>query len=686
MSHSVLGQEKVKVTPLGAMAVTTTSPPMNPGGEHITVYTARPPPEIDNGTRASGAANTTTIIVGILVPIILIGVGALIFYVWYRRKYPVRMGIGRNFTTFSNPAYSKKESSVTLVRDDPEKLYRTLSRRNPATIEERIDEVDGQVNPAFEPEQSPELATVEMRSNSGIPAVSNISTDTKNKVQPVESDIAPIKAVGRDRPRKRATLIRIDVADKELDNNFDPVTESDLGIRTASDMSIGNDSTDTHTINLSFSGIHDNRPESMERSRSEQFLWTHNDASFSNTTLQQKGRSQSDSFATRIKSNESRKQDRKLTFENACSEPLDENKTDSIDEFEKLEKMIDSSEKFSEKHYIPQLESKETISHNDNDPAEMMGDETNVINVSIQNLKSDENDSSTVEDIDKLDEKNGQSLNPVDLTDDNNDTETTVTDQELETNADSIAEREEDVSLETKLVCRQQSKRPSLTLSKENIVMDQEMPTILVQDEIIFEPETPNPIDLHCSPATSPRRGRRAFTLNDIAVKLPVSNYQDDDRAGDEKSRSTPAIYSGVPTEYFWKQSKEQEIRGDSVVKTYEEKDDMKNSNIDQNSEIQNSQPNANVPDSFPSSVAFELTSPTIDVEDHQHSDDSKDEMSKRKISAFVFDSEADNEESYSSDNESTKSNEDSSHEGSESVEFQKGVLDEKSQDVIDEQ
>ncbi|XP_061171129.1 uncharacterized protein LOC133180678 [Saccostrea echinata] len=94
-------------------------------------------------TEKSGGSSPGVIAVAVIIPILIIGIGAIVAYVWYRRKYPVRMIVGKDFAKFSNPAYNKRASTATLVRenaalDDYQKdieegaAYTGVSHDNPA--------------------------------------------------------------------------------------------------------------------------------------------------------------------------------------------------------------------------------------------------------------------------------------------------------------------------------------------------------------------------------------------------------------------------------------------------------------------------------------------------------------------------------------------------------------------------
>lgn len=68
-------------------------------------------------SKDTGGTSPAVIAVAVALPLIAIGVVACIIYVWYRRKYPVRMIVGKDFAKFSNPAYNKRSSTATLVRE-----------------------------------------------------------------------------------------------------------------------------------------------------------------------------------------------------------------------------------------------------------------------------------------------------------------------------------------------------------------------------------------------------------------------------------------------------------------------------------------------------------------------------------------------------------------------------------------
>ncbi|XP_046571653.1 uncharacterized protein LOC124279821 [Haliotis rubra] len=93
----------------------TTTPPVTTQ-KPVTTY-------VDDGS------GTVKIAVGVGVPVFICLVVLLGLYLWYRKKYPVRMIIGREFGKFYNPEYATKTTStLTLVRDDAEDFFQTASR------------------------------------------------------------------------------------------------------------------------------------------------------------------------------------------------------------------------------------------------------------------------------------------------------------------------------------------------------------------------------------------------------------------------------------------------------------------------------------------------------------------------------------------------------------------------------
>ena len=73
---------------------------------------------------SGGDGSTSKIAVGITVPIILIVVIAVVSYRCYRKKYPVRMILGRDFGKFTNPEYRPPSTGMhSLVRQDADQFF-----------------------------------------------------------------------------------------------------------------------------------------------------------------------------------------------------------------------------------------------------------------------------------------------------------------------------------------------------------------------------------------------------------------------------------------------------------------------------------------------------------------------------------------------------------------------------------
>lgn len=371
------------------------------------------------------------------------------------------MGIGRNFSTFSNPAYNKRTSTLTLVREDANKCFEELAQRNP-TLSEDDDEDnlyqnEGIANKGFE-EEAQEYENLKLRPNEPDKTTESIDEVTKDSEESKE----PVTPNVKERPRKKAVLIMSEEYEN-LENGFEIVTESDLGLRRPSEISVGNDSTDTHTVSLTFSDTFDGRHDRKLRSQSEylDMLKSNKGGVMANGTNLGKPRSQSDS-AGQLQTNKLTLQARTISASALSSFTIPEKQIDSDEEFVKIEDTVNKVASGE----LPE----EVLSeiHHDGSPKQTS------------------------------------------------------------------------------------PKRLSLTmateraLSTESIVLDTvpPTPTVLVQESIIFEPETPNPIhlDLSSPQVLSPRRGRRAFTLNDIVFKIDKAVVTDSQYT-EEKSKSSPEIF-----------------------------------------------------------------------------------------------------------------------------------------------
>ena len=431
-------------------------------------------------------------------------------YIWYRKKYPVRMGIGRNFSTFSNPAYNKRASTVTLVREDGNKLFEEMAQRSPETVaeldEDNLDESEGHINQAYEDDKQTyeNLKFVYHADTTGeqIETSEEHSGDNAECVEVKVEAVEPPKYI--ERPRKKAVLI---MSEENLDNGFELVTEDDLGRRRESELSVGNASTDTHTVSLSFSDVFDGRHkyETKARSSSEvvELFKTHYEGQPDNTstgTEERKPRSQSDSFGV-LKVNSSARFHKPsagvLSQITIPEKPADSDE----DEFVKIEQAVNKLESEDEAN-VPEALLNEITEASFNK-------EEHVGNIEIDNNSLD-----SVGDISMgVSEASNTDL-PVDEDDDN-------------------FERVKDTT-----------KRLSLQISTTSIVLDTvpTTPYVLVPDAIIFEPETPNLV--HLDNAHHVIRGRRAFTMNDIHFKMTSNSIQNpESKNSEERSKSSPDIF-----------------------------------------------------------------------------------------------------------------------------------------------
>ena len=159
------------------------------------------------------------------------------------------MVIGKDFSKFSNPKYvNKRGSTMTLVRNDAESAWDI-----PDSPKQREHSLSFVQENETENESEKKSAPLQEETQSEIPPVTSTEVNVGIEIVP------PPRNVARERPKK-AKLVKAMELDEDLsDSAFEIVTESDLGKRTDSDMSSGNDSTETHTVSLSFKETFDNR-------------------------------------------------------------------------------------------------------------------------------------------------------------------------------------------------------------------------------------------------------------------------------------------------------------------------------------------------------------------------------------------------------------------------------------------
>ncbi|KAH3738327.1 dentin sialophosphoprotein-like [Dreissena polymorpha] len=550
------------------------------------VYASSPVPSKTEAKTGTGDGHndqtkTTTIVVGVLVPVILIGIAALIFYKWYRKKYPVRMGIGRNFSTFSNPAYNKRQSVVNMAGEDKENVFNALSRRNPQMADVAEVEDVGHTNPGFDDDDENPESINTSESNADFDSIDgNVAKVVEVQDISVETDQRPersLKNISRDGTRKRATLIRTyDMERVEIDAAFEYASESDLGKRTESEISYGNESTDTHTISISFAESFDNRLKI--RSKSEDLIVRSDSSTDSTDEIELKERSKSDT--NRLLNVREQKEHLAQLSASEKENTYAQSKTPSIEEFETFELITQVSE-LTELRF-PELQNDSVRSDNDNGAFNTFENviEQNDFTKEFESAKGKQSHTGDfLKSETEINDKQSFKSNSFDNENDENTSEISsmtigfeILDSEInatkyvDSNDNMDCYNEDDISykinsnstsmehLNPEQLISAFPKRLSLSLSSEHIFLERRPQSVLVQDTIIFEPETPNPVHLDCTPTVSPRRGRRAFTLNDISEKINYSRGSSDNKS-EKISTSSPQIntpFSGIPDYSFF--------------------------------------------------------------------------------------------------------------------------------------
>ena len=137
---------------------------------------------------------------------------------------------------------------MTLVRDDAEAAWEIPD--SPSKREHALSSV--KENDSIDEPDSKDTVQ-ESIAKAEVQKVTNTEVNVGVEIAP-----PPVNIV-RERPRKAHLVKTLDFADDLSENAFGTVTESDLDKRTDSDISSGNDSTETHTISLSFRETFDGR-------------------------------------------------------------------------------------------------------------------------------------------------------------------------------------------------------------------------------------------------------------------------------------------------------------------------------------------------------------------------------------------------------------------------------------------
>ncbi|XP_036355192.1 serine-rich adhesin for platelets-like [Octopus sinensis] len=119
-----------------------------------------PAPKVDVGA----------IVIGVTLPVlILMGIGIAV-YIWYRKKYPVRMILGKEFQNFTNPLYVKSTNSVEINITSHTPASLVVKDPNPSIV-------PGQDNLAFDDETDSSKTTSVGEISGNSPQENKDSTD-----------------------------------------------------------------------------------------------------------------------------------------------------------------------------------------------------------------------------------------------------------------------------------------------------------------------------------------------------------------------------------------------------------------------------------------------------------------------------------------------------------------------------
>lgn len=440
--------------------------------------------------------NTTAIVVGVVVPLIVIGIFIVVFYFWYRRKYPVRMVIGKDFAKFSNPAYNTRASTLTLVRDDGQTEWERMDSLSNTTVvfaETQGDDTDLQHNIPFE-----EIAngdeTLEKRYF--VAKRNDLSLSCQAESNNDHEQI------------KKAVLIKSNET-TDTDNGFDCITELDFGKSSESDVSSNNDSTGTHTISLCFAETFDSR---LEIKANINFVESTNKDDENNSAIIEKEISQlNESNITDI-TQESNKHEP----EDKCSFKSDPNI------YENTNLALASIESTNSDLLVVA------------GPVDLQTQRESLVGKQCTEVTT--TDQETVEYLNENHVKNN-----MEIPEDQN-----VAD-DLKDNSNASAR---EISCEPQMPPENSTsyamlKRGITAFSTEkNLYLEPlPSPTVFVQDSIMFEPDPYHSQIFIDKSHFSPKRSRRAFTMNDIPIIKPHGSPMLSLERTDGKSVSSPDIY-----------------------------------------------------------------------------------------------------------------------------------------------
>ncbi|CAH1799986.1 unnamed protein product [Owenia fusiformis] len=95
--------------------------------------------------------NTGIIVAAVVIPVLTICIGILLVYLlWYRRKHPVRLGLGRRETQVENPMYKRpRRTSTATLMLDPNELPKINGQLQLGIINNGLDPENPDNSPTF---------------------------------------------------------------------------------------------------------------------------------------------------------------------------------------------------------------------------------------------------------------------------------------------------------------------------------------------------------------------------------------------------------------------------------------------------------------------------------------------------------------------------------------------------------